>query len=140
VTFKLGSMSYVFTGPVGGDWEYVQYRDDVFVDAPVWQEWLLRHSIDPNEVCVPGWIRRDLTRYRVEYLSYKRNERGKFYAVDDEVVTEARYVQLEGPPMRFPQHEKPDAVPSATYARVPPEPDLMDELMRISQPPDGGNT
>lgn len=65
-----------------------------------WLEWLRRHSVDPNDVLVPGgWIRRDRDRYRVVYLAPTRTPDGRIPAP---LTTVERYVQLEGPPMLFP--------------------------------------
>jgi len=73
-------------------------------DREIWQDWLRRHSVDPNDVAVPGWIRRNRQQYRVEYLAYALDEHGRVRLTPDhtDAVREPRFVQLEGPPLPFP--------------------------------------
>lgn len=78
-------------------------------------EWLRRHGCDAGQVCVPGWIERDEENFRVRYLAYHLNERGNRHPVpgtggwmdrpdyrEPVVATEVHTVQLEGPPLPFP--------------------------------------
>lgn len=67
-----------------------------------WQEWLRRHGVDPNKVIVPGWIERREQEYRLAYESYELDEHGNPAWDNDDIVRVARFVQLEGPPLPFP--------------------------------------
>ncbi len=71
----------------------------------VWCEWLRRHSIDPDEVLVPGWIERRPGAYQVAYLSAEfDDETGmmRWNRERREPVYRAAVAQLEGPPLPFP--------------------------------------
>lgn len=68
----------------------------------VWCDWLRRHSIDPNDVIVPGAIIRSVDLRRVVYLTMARDATGRPVVDGDAVRTVERVVQLESPPQPFP--------------------------------------
>lgn len=73
-------------------------------EREVWCEWLLRHSIDPSDVVVPGWIERRPADYQVAYLALMRWPDG-FFRLDPQTrewVFTIGIAQLEGPPLPFP--------------------------------------
>lgn len=74
-------------------------------ERDVWCEWLRRHSIDPSEVLVPGWIERRPETYQVAYLSAEFAENGtmRWDRERGEPVYLVAVAQLEGPPLPFPE-------------------------------------
>ena len=68
-------------------------------------EWLRRHGVDPHEVVATrGWIERQPAAFRLAYLAYVRDVDGaiQFDAEANSARVEPRYVQLEGPPLPWP--------------------------------------
>ena len=73
-------------------------------EREAWCEWLRRHSIDPSDVVVPGWIERRPAAYQVAYLALVQGPDG-FFRLDPttrEWICTVRIAQLEGPPLAFP--------------------------------------
>lgn len=74
-------------------------------DRLMWCEWLTHHGIDPDDVCVPGWIERREAERQVVWLAYSRDERGRVLLDDgrDDVQREVHVQQLEAHPSPFPE-------------------------------------
>jgi hypothetical protein len=84
---------------------YVYYSRGAEPNHEEWSLWCRKHGIDADDIPIPGWIRRDKRNYRVEYLSYVRDENGN-PRKDPETggpMQEERFVQLEGRPLPFPE-------------------------------------
>ncbi len=70
----------------------------------VWCEWLRRHSADPNRVVVPGWIERRPDTYQLAYSALSPLVDGRSQLDEHgDVVLVTEVVQLEGPPLPFPE-------------------------------------
>lgn len=89
----------------------VRFGNVIMTVREPWCGWLRRHGIDPNDVVVPGWIRRNREAFRVEYLAIARDADGQIVCAEHgerhhartcRSITGERFVQLEGPPLRFP--------------------------------------
>lgn len=80
--------------------------------------WLQRHGVNPNMVAVPGWIERQPDRYRLAWESYVPDEDNviRLNETGDDVLREPRYVQLEGPPLPWPDELLAWIDDSNTYA------------------------
>lgn len=70
-----------------------------------WCTWLRHHTIDPHDVAVPGFIEVDSDVYRISYLTYDLDDRGRRYVVpgEDRVATSVRVMQLEARPSPLPE-------------------------------------
>ena len=76
-------------------------------------KWLQRHSIDPNDVCVPGWIERSDRTRRVCYLTYVRDGDGRVRSDPLDFNEPYRVVgisQLEAPPLPWPDVIRPSTL------------------------------
>lgn len=70
-----------------------------------WCAWFRRHTIDPDDVAVPGFVGRDSDTYRITYLAYDRDEAGRVRLRPDDPdlpATVVRVCQLEACPSEFP--------------------------------------
>lgn len=78
----------------------------------IWCAWLRSHGIDPNCVIVPGWIERQPELRRIAWETLAEDDRGQFIVRDDWAVRAVRYLQLESPPLPFPDDYGTPAPPS----------------------------
>lgn len=74
-------------------------------ERQAWCDWLRHHTINPNAVVVPGFIEADFDTYRVSYLTFDLDERGRRYFGPDtgDVAKSVRVLQLEARPSPFPE-------------------------------------
>lgn len=89
--------------------------DDLPENRPDWDLWFRKHGIDPNDVIIridgtPGWVKRRESAYQVVYLAPAMTDDGRLAGPGHTVE---RVVQLEGPPLPF-----PDAVGVWTTRRL----------------------
>jgi hypothetical protein len=81
---------------------------DVGAD-PEWREdwcaWLARYGIDPQDVCVPGWIEADDDARTLRFPVYVHDEHGRLVLRPHGLGLERtlRTLQLKAPALPFPE-------------------------------------